>query len=96
MKRLPLSPGLTVLAALALLLAGVFGTGISSAAAQQASAQISVSAVQKDAPVIAPSTHAQHALADLVSARIRAGLRGQPYRVEQSCANDDCVISIHP
>ena len=46
-------------------------------------------------PVIASSTHQQHMLADLVSARIRAGLRGQSYSIDQDCDGDDCVISVH-
>lgn len=45
--------------------------------------------------VVVSSTHRQHEMADLVSARIRAGLHGEPYSVEQDCTSGDCVISIH-
>ncbi|MBI1215924.1 MAG: hypothetical protein GC185_08920 [Alphaproteobacteria bacterium] len=54
-------------------------------------------ASEKDAAtlVVARSTHAQHIWADLVSARIRAGLRGQSEETSQDCGDGRaCGISI--
>lgn len=45
------------------------------------------------AVTLAKSTPEQRATAELVSARIRAGLDGEPYRLDKPCEQEDCTVS---
>lgn len=66
--------------------------------AAPATALFAASAVADAAPTVLSQTRAEKAaLAELLSARIKAALDGEEYRLDKSCdSEDDCTISIRP
>lgn len=61
-----------------------------SLAAPAAAADVLVSQARAEARA------EQAALAELISARLKAALQGETYSLDKTCDDTDCSISIHP